>query len=93
MKMLVRLGFNKKLIQIVCVDSAGYRSVTAESACLIKETFGRRDVPDLENYSLFDALEFLRIPKRSSPGKPLRVALDDIYKIGGIGTVVCGKIL
>ena len=41
--------------------------------------------------TLIDALDNLRPPKRPSE-KPLRLPLQDVYKIGGIGTVPVGRV-
>ena len=40
---------------------------------------------------LFEALDMLQVPKRPSD-KPLRLPLQDVYKIGGIGTVPVGRV-
>jgi len=40
---------------------------------------------------LFEALDALQVPKRPSD-KPLRLPLQDVYKIGGIGTVPVGRV-
>ena len=41
--------------------------------------------------TLLEALDALRPPKRPSD-KPLRLPLQDVYKIGGIGTVPVGRV-
>jgi elongation factor 1-alpha len=41
--------------------------------------------------TLFEALDGVTAPKRPSD-KPLRVPLQDVYKIGGIGTVPVGRV-
>lgn len=41
--------------------------------------------------TLIDALDALQEPKRPSE-KPLRIPLQDVYKIGGIGTVPVGRV-
>ena len=41
--------------------------------------------------TLLDALDMMNPPKRPSD-KPLRLPLQDIYKIGGIGTVPVGRV-
>ncbi len=41
--------------------------------------------------TLFEAIEALEIPKRLSE-KPLRIPLQDIYKISGLGTVAVGTV-
>jgi len=40
---------------------------------------------------LIEALDALEVPKRPSE-KPLRLPLQDVYKIGGIGTVPVGRV-
>jgi elongation factor 1-alpha len=41
--------------------------------------------------TLLEALDNIELPKRPSD-KPLRVPLQDVYKIGGIGTVPVGRV-
>ncbi|CAL9127099.1 unnamed protein product, partial [Musa acuminata var. zebrina] len=41
--------------------------------------------------TLLDALDMIQEPKRPSD-KPLRLPLQDVYKIGGIGTVPVGRV-
>lgn len=41
--------------------------------------------------TLFDALDSILPPQRPT-GKPLRLPLQDVYKIGGIGTVPVGRV-
>ncbi|KAJ8493869.1 hypothetical protein OPV22_015590 [Ensete ventricosum] len=41
--------------------------------------------------TLLDALDLIQEPKRPSD-KPLRLPLQDVYKIGGIGTVPVGRV-
>jgi len=40
---------------------------------------------------LLEALDLIEPPKRPSD-KPLRLPLQDVYKIGGIGTVPVGRV-
>ena len=42
-------------------------------------------------YTLIDALDEIVPPQRPS-NKPLRLPLQDVYKIGGIGTVPVGRV-
>jgi len=44
-----------------------------------------------DNKTLEDILDVQRCPKRPTD-KPLRVPIQDVYKIGGIGTVPVGRI-
>jgi len=49
------------------------------------------NMPWYKGPCLFDALDNLQVPKRPSD-KPLRLPLQDVYKIGGIGTVPVGRV-
>jgi elongation factor 1-alpha len=41
--------------------------------------------------TLIEALDLIEPPKRSTE-KPLRIPIQDVYKIGGIGTIAIGKV-
>merc|ERR1712141_259953 len=49
------------------------------------------NMPWYKGPCLLDALDALNPPKRPSE-KPLRLPLQDVYKIGGIGTVPVGRV-
>jgi len=49
------------------------------------------NLPWYKGPTLIEALDSLEPPKRPSD-KPLRVPLQDVYKIGGIGTVPVGRV-
>jgi len=49
------------------------------------------NMPWYKGPTLIDALDNLNPPKRPSE-KPLRLPLQDVYKIGGIGTVPVGRV-
>jgi elongation factor 1-alpha len=49
------------------------------------------NLPWYKGPTLLEALDGLELPKRPSD-KPLRVPLQDVYKIGGIGTVPVGRV-
>jgi len=49
------------------------------------------NLPWYKGPTLLEALDSLEEPKRPSD-KPLRVPLQDVYKIGGIGTVPVGRV-
>jgi elongation factor 1-alpha len=49
------------------------------------------NLPWYKGPTLIEALDSLQEPKRPSE-KPLRVPLQDVYKIGGIGTVPVGRV-
>merc|ERR1712113_1010331 len=45
----------------------------------------------VSGFTLFEALDNVMLPTRPSD-KPLRLPLQDVYKIGGIGTVPVGRV-
>ena len=45
----------------------------------------------IKGVTLLDALDCMEVPKRPTE-KPLRLPLQDVYKIGGIGTVPVGRV-
>jgi elongation factor 1-alpha len=49
------------------------------------------NLPWYKGPTLLEALDAIRAPKRPTE-KPLRVPLQDVYKIGGIGTVPVGRV-
>jgi len=49
------------------------------------------NLPWWKGATLIDALDQLEVPKRPVD-KPLRIPLQDVYKIGGIGTVPVGRV-
>lgn len=50
-----------------------------------------KDIKDQDGKTLLEALDSIHPPKRPSD-KPLRLPLQDVYKIGGIGTVPVGRV-
>lgn len=48
-------------------------------------------MPWYKGPTLIDAIDQLEPPKRPVD-KPLRIPLNDIYKIGGVGTVPVGRV-
>jgi len=49
------------------------------------------NMPWWKGFTLIDALDSIQEPKRPID-KPLRIPLQDVYKIGGIGTVPVGRV-
>lgn len=49
------------------------------------------NMPWYKGESLLDTIDKMKIPARPS-GKPLRLPLQDVYKIGGVGTVPVGRV-
>ncbi|KAG6927534.1 Elongation factor 1-alpha L homeolog, partial [Chelydra serpentina] len=90
---LRRIGYSPAAVPCVPVSGWAGENVTLPSAKMPwfkgwkvkrKEGFGK-------GQTLLEALDSLLPPVRPS-NKPLRVPLQDVYKIGGIGTVPAGKI-
>jgi len=52
---------------------------------------GSTDVQTFKGVTLLDALDAIEVPSRPTD-KPLRLPLQDVYKIGGIGTVPVGRV-
>lgn len=50
-----------------------------------------KKMPWYDGPCLLEALDLVRAPKRPTD-KPLRVPIQDVYKIGGIGTVPVGRV-
>nr|XP_042716927.1 elongation factor 1-alpha-like isoform X2 [Chrysemys picta bellii] len=90
---LRRIGYSPAAVPCVPVSGWAGENVTLPSPKMPwfkgwkvkrKEGFGK-------GQTLLEALDSLLPPVRPS-NKPLRVPLQDVYKIGGIGTVPVGKI-
>jgi elongation factor 1-alpha len=80
-KFLTKCGYNAKEIDFVPISGwVGDNMVTRSDA--MKWFKGR---------ILLEALDNIKPPKRPSE-KPLRLPLQDVYKIGGIGTVPVGRV-
>ena len=94
-KMITSAGFKPK--QVAFVPYSGFKGenlVTKTDkmpwfkgwkANLNKDTV-------IEGYTLYDALEKLVKPPKRFPEKPLRIPINGIYKIKGVGDVITGRI-
>jgi len=56
-----------------------------------KKEGGKKDTKELTGKTLLEALDSIAPPTRPTD-KPLRLPLQDVYKIGGIGTVPVGRV-
>ena len=79
---LNKIGFNSSKINFIPVSGWEGDNLTERS---IK-------MPWYEGPTVLEALDALIISK-ILVGKPLRLVVEDVYKVGGIGTVVAGKVL
>jgi len=93
-----KIGYNPKTIAFVPISGwhgdnmiqktdnmKWYKGWTSER----KNEAGKLE--KVSGYTLFEALDAIVPPTRPS-GKPLRLPLQDVYKIGGIGTVPVGRV-
>ena len=78
---LKKVGFKSKYIMFVPIS--GY-----EGDNLVQRS---ENMPWYEESTLLEALDGISRPKRLVD-KPLRIPLQDVYKIGGIGTVPVGRV-
>jgi elongation factor 1-alpha len=93
--MITLSGFKPK--QVAFIPYSGYKGenlvertdkmpwYTGWKANLNKETV-------VEGYTLYDALEHLVKPPKRFPEKELRIPINGIYKIKGVGDVITGRI-
>jgi len=56
-----------------------------------KKEPGKKDAKEITGKTLLEALDSIQPPTRPTD-KPLRLPLQDVYKIGGIGTVPVGRV-
>jgi elongation factor 1-alpha len=78
---LIKIGFKKEAIKFVPISGFDGDNMIEAS-----ENF-----PWYRGPTLIDALDDFKIPKRPV-GKPLRIPIQDVYQIGGIGTVPVGRV-
>lgn len=86
--MLKKTGYNPANVKFVYVSAHCGSNIVDKP---IKKNVAFNLMNELGSGTLLEALETLRIPKRPVK-KPLRIPIDDISKIGGVGTVVSGRI-
>jgi len=88
-----KIGFNPKSIAFVPISGwHGDNMINAtENMPWYKGWKVERKEGNAEGKTLFEALDAIVPPARPSD-KPLRLPLQDVYKIGGIGTVPVGRV-
>jgi len=78
---LKKVGYNPKNVPFVPISGwLGDNMIEASS-----------NLPWWKGGTLLEALDNIKPPKRPTD-KPLRIPLQDVYKIGGIGTVPVGRV-
>jgi len=78
---LKRTGYNTDKINVVPISGFNGDNMLERSA----------NMPWYKGPTLLEALDSLDIPKRPID-KPLRLPIQDVFKIGGIGTVPVGRV-
>jgi elongation factor 1-alpha len=78
---LKKVGYNVKNVPFVPISGWAGDNMLEKSA----------NMPWYKGPTLLEALDNLEPPKRPTE-KPLRLPLQDVYKIGGIGTVPVGRV-
>jgi len=92
---LKKVGYNPKSVPFVPIS--GWHGDNMLEASTNMPWFkswnitDRKDIPDATGVTLIDALDAM-IPPARPTDKPLRLPLQDVYKIGGIGTVPVGRV-
>jgi elongation factor 1-alpha len=78
---LKKIGYNPKLIPFIPISGWNGDNMLEKSP----------HMPWWKGPTLLEALDAIKEPKRPVD-KPLRIPLQDVYKIGGIGTVPVGRV-
>jgi len=95
---LKKIGFNPKSIAFVPISGFNGDNMLEQSdrtpwwkGYSIERNLGDKKTDTYKGITLFDAIDGIVPPTRPT-GKPLRLPLQDVYKIGGIGTVPVGRV-
>jgi elongation factor 1-alpha len=78
---LKKIGYNPEKVPFVPISGWNGDNMLEKSA----------NLPWYKGPTLIEALDAIQEPKRPMD-KPLRIPLQDVYKIGGIGTVPVGRV-
>merc|ERR1711970_253981 len=83
---LKKVGYNPDKIPFIPIS--GW---CGDNMIGIEDQNGKNNMPWYKGNTVIQALDALNPPKRPSE-KPLRLPLQDVYKIGGVGTVPVGRV-
>jgi elongation factor 1-alpha len=83
---LKKVGYNPDKIPFIPIS--GW---CGDNMVGIEDENGKNNMPWYKGPTLLEALDNLNPPKRPTD-KPLRLPLQDVYKIGGVGTVPVGRV-
>ncbi|XP_064652967.1 elongation factor 1-alpha [Lineus longissimus] len=90
---LKKIGYNPKAVAFVPISGWHGDNMLepSEKMSWAKGWSVERKEGNATGKTLFEALDSILPPKRPTD-KPLRIPLQDVYKIGGIGTVPVGRV-
>jgi elongation factor 1-alpha len=90
---LKKVGYNPKAVALVPISGWHGDNMLEPTANMswYKGWSVERKEGNASGKTLFEALDSILPPKRPTD-KPLRLPLQDVYKIGGIGTVPVGRV-
>merc|ERR1712218_559989 len=83
---LKKIGYNPAKVPFI--PMSGW---TGDNMVSKENDDGKDNMPWYKGNTLIEALNALNAPKRPTD-KPLRLPLQDVYKIGGVGTVPVGRV-
>merc|ERR1712080_723792 len=88
-----KVGFNPKSVAFVPISGWHGDNMIEPSGNMSWYKGWQKEVKEgkFKGTTMFEALDFIVPPQRPSD-KPLRLPLQDVYKIGGIGTVPVGRV-
>jgi len=88
-----KVGYNPKSVPFIPISGWNGDNMLepSDKTPWFKEWAVERKEGNASGQTLFAALDAILPPTRPT-GKPLRVPLQDVYKIGGIGTVPVGRV-
>ncbi|XP_074505885.1 elongation factor 1-alpha-like [Sebastes fasciatus] len=88
-----KIGYNQKTV--ACVPISGFQGdnmiESSDNMTWFKGWTIERPAGNASGKTLLQALDSILVPKRPTE-LPLRIPLQDVYKIGGIGTVPVGRV-
>merc|ERR550534_484076 len=90
-----KVGFNPKAVPVVPISGWHGDNMIEESKNMSWYKGWNKELPGgtvkFSGKTLYDAIDSI-IPPERPKDKPLRLPLQDVYKIGGIGTVPVGRV-
>ncbi|ESO96610.1 hypothetical protein LOTGIDRAFT_239271 [Lottia gigantea] len=93
-----KIGYNPKAVAFVPISGFHGDNMLEKSQKMswykgwkIEQKDEKGNMQNVSGDTLTDALDSIQPPKRPTD-KPLRLPLQDVYKIGGIGTVPVGRV-